>query len=133
MVSLELVLDFLADNGIRATYKAVGEATGIFYRNLRSEPQFISADPRTAWVVLAKTGQPPPEIHRPRPWDSELIRDGDALSRRATGARPRVADDPPALDIAGSTDIGREAGAKDRTLLLWLIAAFLALLLFLGS
>ena len=45
MVSLELVLDFLADSGIRATYMAVGEATGIFYRHLRSEPQFIGADP----------------------------------------------------------------------------------------
>ncbi len=139
MVSLELVLDFLADSGIRATYKAVGEATGIFYRHLRSEPQFISADPRTAWVVLAKTGQPPLEIHRPRPRDSELIRDGDDLARRATGARPPVPDGQPApqlaqlAKLARIADPGKEAGAKDRTLLLWLIAAFLALFLFLGS
>lgn len=133
MVSLELVLDFLADNGIRATYKAVGEATGIFYRNLRSEPQFIGADPRTAWVVLAKTGQPPPEIHRPRPWNTELIRDGDDLSRRAAGARRGVPDDLPALVTAGSPGVAREAGAKDLTLLFWLIAGFLALFLFLGG
>ena len=82
-MSLELVLDFLASNGIRATYKAVGGATGIFYRHLRSEPQFISGDPRTAWVVLAATGQPPPEIDRPRPWGSELITNGDELARLA--------------------------------------------------
>ena len=85
MVSLELVLDFLADVGIRATYGAVAIAIGREgeERSLRSEPQFRSRDPRTGWVALAKTGQPPPHIHSPRPADGELITDGDDLARRA--------------------------------------------------
>ena len=81
-MSLERVLDFLAANQIRATYKAVGEATGIFHRNLGREPQFTNEDPRTAWVVYTATKQPPPEIHRPRPGRTELIRYGAELLTR---------------------------------------------------
>lgn len=83
MVSLELVLSFLAAAGIRATYEAVADATGIFKRSLRNEIPFVDRDPRTAWVVYSTTGQPPPKHHSPRPRDSELIRDGDVLARRA--------------------------------------------------
>ena len=142
MVSLELVLDFLADSGIRATYKAVGEATGIFYRHLRSEPAVHQRGPphglgRPCQDRPAASGDP-----QTAPPDSELIRDGDDLARRATGARPPGPDGQPApqlaqlaklAKLARIADPGKEAGAKDRTLLLWLIAAFLALFLFLGS
>ena len=83
MVNLELVLDFLANNRIRATYGAVGAATGIHERSLRHEHQFRGLDPRTAWVVYAATRQPPP-FHARRPDDSELIRDGDELVHRVS-------------------------------------------------
>ena len=84
MVSQSLVLDFLADEEIRATYAAVATATGAPHaRALRSEPEFIRVDQRTAWVVLAAKGcQLPATKHTPRPADSEIIRDGDNLARR---------------------------------------------------
>ena len=84
MVTLDLVLAFLASNRIRATYGAVAEAIGRpeAFRALRNEPQFLDHDPRTAWVVLAKTRQPPEGKHLPRPNDSELIRDGAVLAQR---------------------------------------------------
>lgn len=85
MVSLSLVLDFLDDKGIRATYAAVATATGASHaRALRTEPEFIHVDQRTAWVVLAaEKYQPPATKHTPRPAHSEIIRDGDDLARRA--------------------------------------------------
>lgn len=80
LLDLDLVLDYLADNGIRATYGAVGEAVGIHHQHLKDEPQFSRRDPRTAWVVYAKPPyQPPPEVHAPRPPDSPLFTDGGKL------------------------------------------------------
>ena len=79
MLDLDLVLDYLADNGIRATYGAVGEAVGIHHQHLKDEPQFYRRDPRTAWVVYAKTRQPPPKVHAPRSSDSPLFTDGGKL------------------------------------------------------
>ena len=85
MVNLELVLDFLAGNGIRATYGAVEVATGIHAQSLRHEHQFRDRDPRTAWVVYAHPPyQPPPDIHSRRPDDSELITDGHELAQRVS-------------------------------------------------
>lgn len=85
MVSLSLVLDFLAGEGTRATYAAVATATGAPHaRALRTEWEFSRVDQRTAWVVLAAEGyQPPATKHTPRPADSEIIRDGDNSARRA--------------------------------------------------
>lgn len=90
-MTLDDVLDFLDETSSRATYKAVGEVVGIHERRLRDERAFRDRDPRTAWVVLAKTGQPPPEIHEPRPPSSRIIEDRDELRRcvrkwRDTGA-----------------------------------------------
>ena len=80
MLDLDLVLDYLAANGIRATYGAVGEAVGIHHQHLKDEVQFHRRDPRTAWVVYAKPPhQPPPEVHAPRPSDSRLFTDGGKL------------------------------------------------------
>ena len=62
-----------------ATYGAVGEAVGIHHQHLKDEPQFYRRDPRTAWVVYAKTRQPPPEVHAPRSSDSRLFTDGGKL------------------------------------------------------
>jgi peptidoglycan/xylan/chitin deacetylase (PgdA/CDA1 family) len=84
---LEHVLDFLADNGIRATFGAVGATTGVHPQSLRHEPQFRDRDPRTAWVVYARSRQPPPGIHAQRPDDSELITDGEKLDKRVSGGR----------------------------------------------
>ena len=82
MVSLDRVLDFLAEHRIRATFGAVGEATGIHHQSLRLEHQFKLRDPRTAWVVYKNTGQPPPEIHSRRSENTELITNGTKLIRR---------------------------------------------------
>lgn len=92
MVSLDLVLDFLAGEGIRATYAAVASATGARHaRTLRNEPQFVHVDPRTAWVVLANEGyQPPATKHTRRPAATEIIRDGDDLARRAAAYGARI-------------------------------------------
>ena len=114
MVSLELVLDFLADGGIRATYGAVNVAMGRKKgeeRNLRREPQFQSRDPRTGWVVLADTRQPPLDIHSPRPDDSELITDGNDLAHRAAeharrGSAPAISAD--GRSGAGDDDVSEE-------------------------
>ena len=102
MVNLELVLDFLADNGIRATYGAVGAATGIHERSLRHEHQFRDLDPRTAWVVYANTRQPP-TFHARRPDDSELIRNGDELAYRVS-APPKKTQDQPASTVAADDE-----------------------------
>ena len=109
MVSLSLVLDFLADERIRATYAAVATATGAPHaRVLRTEPEFIQVDQRTAWVVLAAEGyQPPAAKHTPRPADSEIIRDGDDLARRAAEwGRSRTR-------AAGSTTTASDYGASE--------------------
>jgi len=92
MVSLDLVLDFLAGEGIRATYAAVTCATGAGHaRTLRNEPQFVHVDPRTAWVVLASEGyQPPATKHTRRPDATEIIRDGEDLARRAAAFSARI-------------------------------------------
>ena len=82
MVPLDTVLSFLSNNGIRASFGAVGEVAGIYHRNLRYEYEFVDRDPRTAWVVYQRTGQPPPELHEPRPDESELIVDGWKLAKR---------------------------------------------------
>ena len=79
MFSLASVLDYLAEHRIRATYKAVGGVTSIFYRVLRLQPEFKARDRRTAWVVYKATRQPPPEIHRPRPVDSRLVTESGEL------------------------------------------------------
>ena len=79
VLDLDIVLDCLADNGIRATYGAVGEAVGIHHQHLKDESQFHRRDPRTAWVVYAKTRQPPLEVHAPRSSDSRLFTDGAKL------------------------------------------------------
>lgn len=106
MVSLNLVLDFLAGEGIRATYAAVASATGAGHaRTLRNEPQFVHVDPRTAWVVRARGYQPPATKHTRRPDETEIIRDGDDLARRAAayGARIRR---PPRAEKTTAKDYG---------------------------
>ena len=89
VLDVDLVLDYLADNGIRATYGAVGEAVGIHHRHLKNEPQFYRSDPRTAWVVYAKTRQPPPEVHGPRSSDSSLFTDGGKLVMAVLAGKAR--------------------------------------------
>lgn len=90
---LDRVLDFLADNGIRATYKAVGGATNTPYRSLRFKRPFRDRDQRTAWVVYANTRQPPPQVHDPRPDSSELIEHPWTLVERLQGAEETYAKD----------------------------------------
>ena len=111
MVSLSLVLDFLAGEGIRATYAAVATATGAPHaRALRTEPEFINVDQRTGWVVLARGLQPPATKHTPRPADSEIIRDGDNLARRAAEwGRSRT-------HVAASTTTASDYGASSTEL-----------------
>ncbi len=87
MVTLELVLTFLDDLQVRATFQAVAVAIDVATaRNVRTEPQMLRRDPRTRWIVEKRTRQPPVDAWPDGvPSDTRLITDGDDLAQRAAG------------------------------------------------
>ena len=80
--TLDEVLDYLAQHKCRATYEAVGVVINEHARtvgNLLGSPT-----PRTAWVVLKRTGRPSPSgLVLPEGLiGSPIIKDGEELRRK---------------------------------------------------
>jgi hypothetical protein len=81
---VERIIDFLNDQHIRATYKAVGDAIEVPARSVAT--LLGGRTPRASWVVNAKNGEPtdytPNEKHPALYEKNDIIQTGDDLIRR---------------------------------------------------